>query len=75
MHVMAEVPVLFRKTKTVRRINTYMDTVFNEVLHTTLNPDGPGAIRIHLIPPKKEENRLNPSREFRCAPRSGIPVN
>ena len=38
-----------------------MDTVFDEVLHTTLNPDGPGAIRIHLIPPKKEENMLNPS--------------
>ena len=38
-----------------------MDSVFNEVLHTTLNPDGPGAIRIHLIPPKREENTLNPS--------------
>ncbi|MBR6472796.1 MAG: radical SAM protein [Firmicutes bacterium] len=38
-----------------------MDTYFNEVLHTTLNPDGPGAIRIHLIPPKREENALNPS--------------
>ncbi|MBQ9562877.1 MAG: radical SAM protein [Lachnospiraceae bacterium] len=38
-----------------------MDSTFNEVLHTTLNPDGPGAIRIHLIPPKKEENALNPS--------------
>jgi len=38
-----------------------MDSVFNEVLHTTLNPDGPGAIRIHLIPPKQEENALNPS--------------
>ncbi|MCR5182081.1 MAG: radical SAM protein [Clostridia bacterium] len=38
-----------------------MDTTFNEVLHTTLNPGGPGAIRIHLIPPKKEENALNPS--------------
>lgn len=38
-----------------------MDSTFNEVLHTTLNPDGPGAIRIHLIPPKKEENAFNPS--------------
>lgn len=24
----------------------------NEVAHTTLNPRGPGAVRIHLIPPK-----------------------
>ena len=45
----------------VRQIQEYMDVMFNEVLHTTLNPDGPGAIRIHLIPPKKEENVLNPS--------------
>ena len=58
---MIPVPKLFRKTKTVKGINEYMDTVFDEVLHTTLNPDGPGAIRIHLIPPKKEENSLNPS--------------
>ena len=58
---MIPVPKLFRKTKTVKRINEYMDSTFNEVLHTTLNPDGPGAIRIHLIPPKKEENALNPS--------------
>ena len=58
---MISVPRLFRNTKSVKRIRTYMDTVFNEVLHTTLNPDGPGAIRIHLIPPKNEENTLNPS--------------
>ncbi len=58
---MIPVPKLFRKTKTVKQINEYMDTQFNEVLHTTLNPDGPGAVRIHLIPPKKEENALNPS--------------
>ena len=58
---MIPVPKLFRKTKTVKRINEYMDANFTEVLHTTLNPDGPGAIRIHLIPPKKEENALNPS--------------
>lgn len=58
---MIPIPKLFRKTKTVRGINEYMDTCFNEVLHTTLNPDGPGAIRIHLVPPKNEENTLNPS--------------
>ena len=58
---MITIPKLFRKTKSVRQIQEYMDLMFNEVLHTTLNPDGPGAIRIHLIPPKKEENVLNPS--------------
>ena len=58
---MVMIPKLFRNTKTVKRIRSYMDSTFNEVLHTTLNPDGPGAIRIHLIPPKEEENALNPS--------------
>ena len=58
---MTKIPLLFRKTKTVRNLKTYMDSSFSEVLHTTLNPDGPGAIRVHLIPPKAEENVLNPS--------------
>ena len=58
---MIPVPKLFRNTKSVKGISAYMDTTFNEVLHTTLNPDGPGAIRIHLIPPRKDEDALNPS--------------
>lgn len=58
---MTKIPFLFRKTKTVRNLQSYMDITFNEVLHTTLNPDGPGVIRIHLIPPQKEEDALNPS--------------
>ena len=58
---MTKIPLLFRKTKTVRNLKTYMDSSFSEVLHTTLNPDGPGAIRVHLIPPKAEENVFNPS--------------
>ena len=58
---MIVIPKLFRKTKTVRSIQAYMDTTFDEVLHTTLNPNGPGAIRIHLIPPKKEEDAFGPS--------------
>ena len=55
------IPRMFKNTRTVRKIKEYMDTEFNEVLHTTLNPNGPGAIRIHLIPPKKEEDAFNPS--------------
>ncbi|MGX8687878.1 MAG: hypothetical protein ACSW8K_08790, partial [bacterium] len=58
---MTKIPFLFRKTKTVRNLKAYMDSTFSEVLHTTLNPDGPGAIRVHLIPPKTEEDTLNPS--------------
>ena len=58
---MTKIPFLFRWTKTAKNLCAYMDFAFSEVLHTTLNPDGPGAIRIHLIPPKPEENALNPS--------------
>ena len=56
---MSNIPRLIRKTRSVKQIISYMDTVFDKVLHTTLNPNGPGAIRIHLIPPKKQENELN----------------
>ena len=58
---MANIPLFFRNTRTVRNLKAYMDSTFSEVLHTTLNPDGPGAVRIHLIPPKAEENAFNPS--------------
>lgn len=58
---MSKIPFLLRRTKTVRNLRTYMDTAFSEVLHTTLNPDGPGVIRVHLIPPKAEEDAFNPS--------------
>ena len=34
------------------RIKRYAEENFKETLHTTLNPEGPGVVRIHLIPPK-----------------------
>lgn len=34
---------------------------FNEVHHTTLNPEGPGVVRIHLIPPSIEDDYVGPS--------------
>ena len=34
-----------------KRIIKYANENFNEVLHTTLNPEGPGVVRIHFIPP------------------------
>ena len=37
-----------------KRINSYIEQNFNEVLHTTLNPEGPGVVRIHLVPPMAE---------------------
>ena len=57
---MTNIPVLFRSSRTVRSLKAYMDSAFSEVLHTTLNPDGPGAIRVHLVPPKAEENAFGP---------------
>jgi len=37
--------------KTPKRLIKYASENFTEVLHTTLDPEGPGVIRIHLIPP------------------------
>lgn len=39
----------------------YAKEHFNQVLHTTLNPGGPGVVRIHLVPPKVEGKVLAPS--------------
>ena len=50
----------------------YMKTNFTGVSHTTLNPRGPGVVRIHLVPPK------HPLREPSAAILNGqdiIPVN
>lgn len=58
---MAKIPKLFEKTRTIRRIQDYLSREFAEVRHTTLNPAGPGVIRIHLIPPKQEAGYLHPS--------------
>lgn len=33
----------------------YVRENFRGVLHTTLNPEGPGVVRIHMIPPKMNE--------------------
>ncbi len=35
-----------------KRIKKYASENFTETLHTTLNPEGPGVVRIHMIPPK-----------------------
>ncbi len=58
---MSRIPKILKRTKTIRRIQEYMAQEFTEIRHTTLNPEGPGVIRIHLIPPKIEPDRLNAS--------------
>lgn len=47
--------------KTPKRIDKYIKTNFNEVKHTTLNPDGPGVVRIHLIPPQYDSGEIKGS--------------
>ncbi len=39
----------------------YAKENFNEVKHTTLNPEGPGVVRIHLIPPKVTDEEIGAS--------------
>ena len=38
------------------RVRKYARQNFNEVFHCTLNPDGPGVVRIHLVPPAVESH-------------------
>lgn len=37
--------------KPEERVVRYAKQNFNEVYHCTLNPEGPGVVRIHLVPP------------------------
>ena len=47
--------------KTSKRVLRYAEEHFGEVHHTTLNPEGPGVVRIHLIPPKLENGEVGAS--------------
>ena len=47
--------------KRKKRELEYARNHFNEVHHTTLNPEGPGVVRIHQIPPKVEDDYIGPS--------------
>ncbi len=44
--------------KPSRREFKYAQENYNEVLHTTLNPEGPGVVRIFLIPPKYSKDDI-----------------
>ena len=41
--------------KCSKRVRNYIRNEMKEVMHTTLNPEGPGVVRIHLVPPKDPE--------------------
>ncbi len=47
--------------KLSEKILKYAQENFNEVKHTTLNPEGPGVVRIHLVPPKVTGGEIGPS--------------
>lgn len=47
--------------KPTRRVYLYAKEHFNEVKHTTLNPEGPGVVRIHMIPPKYSSEEIGAS--------------
>ncbi len=47
--------------KASRRELQFAREHFNEVHHTTLNPEGPGVVRIHLIPPKYDDREIGAS--------------
>lgn len=46
--------------KISKKVKRYASENFGEVLHTTLNPEGPGVVRIHFIPPKTEGDEIAP---------------
>lgn len=45
---------------TIREL-LYQKKYLNQVIHATLNPNGPGAVQIHMIPPKFSPIRPLPS--------------
>lgn len=47
--------------KAAKKELQYAAAHFNEVHHTTLNPEGPGVVRIHLVPPGIEEGEISAS--------------
>lgn len=47
--------------KTTKRERDYALSHFGEVHHTTLNPEGPGVVRIHLVPPVIKDGEVGDS--------------
>ena len=49
------------------RIKRYAKENFTETLHTTLNPEGPGVVRIHMIPPLCDGDDVEAAQELQAA--------
>ena len=47
--------------KQSKRVRRYAEQHFTEVHHTTLNPEGPGVVRIHLDPPEISDGEIGAS--------------
>ena len=47
--------------KASRRELAYAERHFGEVHHTTLDPEGPGVVRIHLVPPVVRDREIGAS--------------
>ena len=47
--------------KPTKKEYKYASEHFKEVHHTTLNPEGPGVVRIHLVPPAFTQDEIGPS--------------
>lgn len=60
--------------KPSRREYKYAKENFGGVLHTTLNPEGPGVVRIFLVPPKFTRDKISPSLAI-INGQDTIPVN
>lgn len=50
-----------KKKETTKRELNYAREHFGEVYHTTLNPEGPGVVRIHLVPPVVKDGEVGAS--------------
>ena len=46
------------------REKMYEERYLRNVIHTTLNPYGPGSVRIHMVPPKRTLNKEVPYLVF-----------
>lgn len=44
-----------------RKVEKHIKKDFNEVKHMTINPKGPGVVRIHLVPPKYNSGSVSES--------------
>lgn len=51
----------FITNKINKNMIAYAKNNFKGVLHTTLNPDGPGVVRIHMIPPTLSKDEVGSS--------------